>query len=104
MEISENQTSFAEIIAADKLTLACFSATWCGPCQTMKPVLKALQSKYGDKLNILKVDVDQQLDVTIAYQIMGVPSQILFRNGAVLWRQTDIMSLSDLEKVIAAHQ
>ena len=104
MTTTINEETFKEIISAEKLTLACFSATWCGPCQTMKPILQKIESDLSDKVSVVQIDVDQNLDLTVFYKIMGVPTLLLFRNGALLWRYSDVMKGNELGKIIASFQ
>ena len=91
---------FNEIINSNQLTLVDFYATWCGPCKHMHPVLEQLKSDLGDTIRIIKIDVDKNEDVSVAYRIQSVPTLMLFRNGQVLWRQSGAMSLNDLKNII----
>ncbi len=97
---TEKQQTFSDIIKSENLVLVDFFAEWCGPCKMMKPILEELKTMMGDKVRILKVDVDRNPLVASAYHIQGVPTLILFRNGNVLWRTSGVMSAGDLAKVI----
>lgn len=95
--------SFSEVINSEKPTLVDFSAEWCGPCKMMKPILAELKTKVGDSTTILKIDVDKNPKVSSEFQIKGVPTLILFKNGKVLWRQSGVLSANDLYKIIQTH-
>ena len=95
--------SFNEIIQSDKPVLVDFHATWCGPCKMLAPVLVDVKKDLGDRLTIIKVDIDQQPDIARAYSVQGVPTLILFRNGQTLWRQSGAMSKPQLKNFLAPH-
>ncbi|HLT08119.1 MAG TPA: thioredoxin [Cyclobacteriaceae bacterium] len=92
--------SFKELIAGNQPVLVDFYATWCGPCQTMQPILQDAARQMGEKVKIIKVDVDKNPAAANSYQVKGVPTLILFRNGKILWRQSGVVSTSQLLQVI----
>lgn len=93
-------STFNNIIQSEKPVLVDFFATWCGPCQTLAPILKQVKDNLGDRISIIKIDVDKNQQIAAQYQVRGVPTMILFQNGKQLWRQSGVLSASDLIKVI----
>jgi thioredoxin 1 len=91
---------FQEIINSSKPVLVDFSAEWCGPCKMMAPILAQLKTMVGENTTILKVDVDKNPEVSKQYNIQGVPTLILFQNGAVKWRQSGVIQAAQLKSVI----
>jgi thioredoxin 1 len=92
--------SFQEVINSNKPVLVDFSAEWCGPCKMMTPILKEAKDKLGDKATIIKVDIDRNREAAEHFQIQGVPTLILFRNGQVKWRQSGVVPANTLVQVI----
>ena len=92
--------SFQEVINSGKPVLVDFSAEWCGPCKMMAPILKEAKDKLGDRATIIKIDVDRNRDAAAFFQIQGVPTLILFKNGEVRWRQSGVVPANTLVEVI----
>lgn len=96
----KNMSSFNEIIKSDKPVLVDFFATWCGPCQMLAPVLKEVKTNLGERVSIIKIDVDKNQAVAAQYQVRGVPTMILFQKGKQLWRQSGVISKEEIIKII----
>lgn len=100
METENRKETFNDIIQGDKPVLIDFYAEWCGPCKLMKPILTELRQRMGDKIRILKVDVDRSPVVSSAFGIQSVPTLMLIQNKNILWRQAGVMQAGQLEKMI----
>ena len=92
--------TFEEIINQDKPVLIDFFATWCGPCKMQAPILEEVKQKLGDKVTIIKIDVDQNQSVANQYQIRSVPTLIIFKNGQIRWRQAGVFQTNELERLL----
>ncbi len=95
--------SFSELINGEQPVLVDFYATWCGPCQTLQPILKETAEKLGDKAKIIKIDVDKNPVAASNYRVRGVPTLILFKNGKPIWRQSGVIPTHQLVQVVNQH-
>jgi len=92
--------TFNDVISSDRLVLVDFFATWCGPCKAMHPVLENLKQQLGDRIRIIKVDVDKHQQTAAQYNVQAVPTLALFRSSHLLWRQSGALPLNQLLAVV----
>ncbi len=93
-------SAFTDKINSTIPTLVDFHAVWCSPCKMQEPILKAVHNKFGDQVSFLKVDIDKNPLAASSYQIRGVPTLILFKNGEMIWRHSGVVSAHILEQIL----
>ena len=93
-------SSFTEIINQKKPVLVDFFAEWCGPCKMMSPILKEVKAELNDEVSIIKIDVDKNQSLAAKFQVRGVPTFMLFKDGKQVWRQSAMLQKNDLISVI----
>jgi thioredoxin 1 len=99
-----NKANFSELINSETPVLIDFHATWCGPCHAMAPILQQLAGEMGEKVKILKIDVDKNRQLAEMYQIQGVPTFMLFRQGEMKWRQAGMVPIHQLRHIVNQYQ
>ncbi|WP_339650515.1 thioredoxin [uncultured Maribacter sp.] len=94
------KASFSEIIKGETPIIVDFFADWCGPCKSLAPILKDVKSDLGNSIKVIKIDVDKNQALAAKYQVRGVPTMILFKNGKQVWRQSGVVPKHDLLQII----
>ena len=96
--------SFEQLIReSEKPVLVDFWAEWCGPCKTVSPVVEKIASEFKGKLITVKVNVDHKQHIAGQYQITGIPTIILFKNGQIVMRKTGALPYEALKAEITPH-
>ena len=85
-----------EVINSNQLVLVDFFATWCQPCKMMHPILEQVKEVLGDRIRIIKVDVDKNDVIANQYRIQSIPTLMLFRKGEQLWRTSGVVQKAEL--------
>ena len=97
------KSSFNDIINSDKPVLIDFYADWCGPCKMLTPILKDAKDELGEAVSIFKIDVDKNQELANKFQVRGVPTMMLFKNGNVLWRQSGVIPKDQIVQVVKSN-
>lgn len=91
---------FKEIIGGDTPVLVDFHATWCQPCKMQSPILQELSAEMGEKIRVLKIDVDKNPAAAQAYGVQGVPTLVVFKKGKIVWRNSGVHSKEQLKSIL----
>ncbi len=97
-------SSFSEIINQSKPVLIDFYADWCGPCKMMVPILKQVKDDLGERVSIIKIDVDKNQRLSAKYKVRGVPTLMLFKEGKLLWRQSGVVQQDEIISVFSNNE
>ena len=96
-----NKDNFSsEVLENDKLVLVDFWAEWCGPCKQISPRLEELANKYSENLTVCKVNVDENRELAIEYNIRSIPALIIFKRGEMVDSLIGAVSLEELEDLV----
>ncbi|MBZ5544318.1 MAG: thioredoxin [Acidobacteriia bacterium] len=98
-----DQNFESEVLKSDKPVLVDFWAEWCGPCRLMAPAVEALAEEYASRAKVGKVNVDENQSVTARYQIRGIPTLLVFKNGEIQEQYVGVTSKDAIVKMLERH-
>ena len=96
-------THFDELLQEEKLVIVDFWATWCGPCRMLSPLLDEVEAEMADKVEVVKVNVDDADEIAMRFRIMSIPTLLFFKNGQMVDRSVGAMPKSALVDKINAN-
>jgi thioredoxin 1 len=91
---------FDSIINDSRPVIVDFHALWCSPCKMQSPILKEVASELGERVRVIKIDVDNNSQIASRYSVQSVPTIIIFKNGRAVWRQSGVVSKNQLKSVL----
>lgn len=94
------QGKFDSIISGPRPVIIDFHALWCEPCKLQSPILKEVAAELGERVRVLKIDVDQNNEIAQRYNVQSVPTLMIFKNNKLVWRQSGVVSKNQLISVL----
>ena len=98
-----NLETFGAIIKGETPVLVDFFATWCGPCKAMQPILQQVHAQLGDKVRVIKIDVDKNQQLASELNVSSVPTLAIFHKGEIKWRQPGVQQAGVLVDLLKKH-
>jgi thioredoxin 1 len=92
--------NFDSIINESRLVIVDFHAVWCGPCKAQSPILNQVAKELGEKVKVIKIDVDQNPEIASRYQIQSVPTILIFKNGAIIHKQAGVHTRQQITDIL----
>lgn len=101
LEVNLTKQNFTEEVLNSKIpVIVDFWANWCGPCKMLAPVLEQVAEEYKDKIKVCKVNIDDEQDLAVEYQIMSIPTVLFFKDGKLVKTSVGFVSMSELKELI----
>lgn len=101
MEIKLTKDNFdAEVINSNIPVLVDFWATWCGPCRMIAPVIESIAEKFDGKIKVGKVNVDEEPEISLEYNIASIPTVMIFKNGEEVSKSIGYSDEAEIEQIV----
>ena len=94
------EANFNSLIKENRPVVVDFHATWCGPCKAQAPILKEIAEEFGERVRVIKIDVDRNRDLAGRYEIQSVPTLMVFKSGQLKYKQAGVHSKAQLLTII----
>lgn len=98
--VISTKEEFEEIISQEKVVIADFFATWCGPCRMLSPIIEQLSEEFSEKVRVIKIDIDKENELANMYNIQSVPTVIIFKDGEIHSSEVGLRSINDYRNII----
>jgi len=96
------EANFDSLSSSDKPMFVDFWATWCGPCRAMEPVVERLATKYSDRVTFGKVNVDEEMNISSRYEVLSIPTFMIFKNGQPMDAVIGAVGEASLERLVTS--
>jgi len=98
-----NENLDKEILESDQVVVADFWATWCGPCRKLTPILEEIETIFGDKIKLVKINADENIDIMQKFSVSGLPTILIFKNGIAVERMAGMIPKTTIITNIEKH-
>jgi thioredoxin 1 len=98
-----NQQSFQQLIQSNTPVFVDFYADWCGPCKAMNPIIQEVAREVKGRARVIKVNIDKSQEASTRYNINAVPTFMIFKNGAPIWRHSGMIDKQSLVRIIESN-
>ena len=98
-----NENLDKEILESDQVVVADFWATWCGPCRKLNPILEEIETIFGDKIKLVKINADENIEIMQKFSVSGLPTILIFKNGIAVERMAGMIPKTTIITNIEKH-
>lgn len=95
--------NFNELINIDKPVIVDFYADWCQPCKMVTPILEQVKKELGDKIKIIKINVDKNKAISAKYNIRSIPTLMIFKNKELKYNQAGVVPAEQIKNLVSSH-